>query len=192
MHGEIFRGGGDDPSNEFVIGSGPGAMMCRYFTGRRHLAAEDQLTLEWAGTYRHYHAAMMRTITIGTPSARRRELWRIAQDALLACEAALKPGKPFGDVFAAHAATLDGAGFARYRLNACGYSLGTTYAPNWMDWPMLYKNNPVPAEPGMVFFMHMVIFDDDHGIATTLGRTSLVTATGAEVLSKAAIDLVAK
>ena len=40
--------------------------------------------------------------------------------------------------------------------------------------------------------VNMVIFDDDHGIATTLGRTSLVTATGAEVLSKASIDLVVK
>ena len=60
MHGEIFRGGGDDPGNEFIIGSGPGALMCRYYTGRRNLDASDQLTLEWAGTYRHYHAALMR------------------------------------------------------------------------------------------------------------------------------------
>src|SRR5919198_3556909 len=37
MHAEIFKRGGDDPGNEFIIGSGPGALMCRYFTGRRHL-----------------------------------------------------------------------------------------------------------------------------------------------------------
>ncbi|MEM8627182.1 MAG: aminopeptidase P family N-terminal domain-containing protein, partial [Pseudomonadota bacterium] len=35
MHAVIMRGGGDDPANEFIIGSGPGALMCRYFTGRR-------------------------------------------------------------------------------------------------------------------------------------------------------------
>ncbi|MFP3468221.1 M24 family metallopeptidase, partial [Leifsonia sp. SIMBA_070] len=29
MHGAIFAGGGDDPSNEFVIGSGQGALLCR-------------------------------------------------------------------------------------------------------------------------------------------------------------------
>ena len=37
MHGAIFRGGGDDPGNEFIIGSGTGklsgAMLCRYFSG---------------------------------------------------------------------------------------------------------------------------------------------------------------
>lgn len=192
MQSEILRAGGDDPANEFVIGSGPGALMCRYFSGRRHLDAQDQLTLEWAGAWRHYHAAMMRTVRIGKPPERQRTLWKAAEDALAACEDALRPGRPVGDVFAAHARALDNAGFAKYRLNACGYSLGTTFAPNWMDWPMLYRNNPVVAEPGMVFFMHMVIFDDDTGLAATLGRTSLVTAAGSEVLSKANTELVVK
>jgi Xaa-Pro dipeptidase len=192
MHGEIFRGGGDDPGNEFIIGSGPGAMMCRYFTGRRTLAAADQLTLEFAGTYRHYHSCLMRTLVVGTPPARQIALHAAAQDALLACEAALRPGRPISEVFDAHARVLDDAGLSRYRLNACGYSLGTTYAPNWMDWPMLYAGNPVIAEPGMVFFIHMIIFDDDDGLAMTLGRTSLVTEQGADVLSKAPLDLVVK
>ena len=190
MHGAIFAGGGDDPGNEFIIGSGPGAMMCRYFTGRRTLDSQDQLTLEFAGTYRHYHACLMRTIAIGSAPPRQRELHKAASDALLACEAALKPGKTVGDVFDAHAAMLDKAGLSRFRLNACGYSLGTTFAPNWMDWPMIYKANPVVLAPGMVFFLHMIIFDDDSGLAMTLGRTSLVTASGADVLSKAGLDLV--
>jgi Xaa-Pro dipeptidase len=190
MHAAIFSGGGDDPGNEFIIGSGPGAMMCRYFTGRRTLERQDQLTLEFAGTYRHYHSALMRTIAVGTAPPRQRELHKAAEDALLACEAALKPERTVGDVFEAHAATLDKAGLSRFRLNACGYSLGTTFAPNWMDWPMIYQANPVVLKPGMVFFLHMIIFDDDSGLAMTLGRTSLVTAKGADVLSKAGLELV--
>lgn len=192
MHGAIYRGGGDDPANEFIIGSGPGAMMCRYFSGRRQLGAKDQLTLEFAGAYRHYHACLMRTIVIGDPTRRQHELFDAARDALLACEAALKPGNTAGDVFQAHADTLDRAGLSQYRLNACGYSLGTTFAPNWMDKPMLYAGNPVKLAPGQVFFLHMILFDDDSGHAMTLGRTSLVTATGHEVLSKAPLELVVR
>jgi Xaa-Pro dipeptidase len=190
MHAAVFRGGGDDPANEFIIGSGPGAMMCRYFTGRRKLDPQDQLTLEFAGTYRHYHAALMRTFAIGAAPPRQRDLYTAATDALLACEAALRPGNTVGDVFEAHAHTLDAAGLRDYRLNACGYALGTTFAPNWMDWPMIYAGNPVVLEPGMVFFLHMIIFDDDTGLAATNGRTSLVTAEGAEPLSTASLDFV--
>ncbi|MGI9423705.1 MAG: M24 family metallopeptidase [Hyphomicrobiaceae bacterium] len=192
MHSAIFRGGGDDPANEFIIGSGPGALMCRYYSGRRRLDQQDQLTLEFAGAYRHYHSALMRTMAIGQAPQRQNDLYAAATDALLACEDRLRPGCTVGEVFQAHADTLDAAGLQQYRLNACGYSLGTTYAPCWMDWPMIFADNPVVLQPGMVFFLHMIIFDDDAGLAATNGRTSLVTSNGAEPLSAAGLDLVVK
>lgn len=192
MHGAIFRGGGDDPANEFIIGSGPGALMCRYFTGRRKLEAEDNLTLEFAGTYRHYHSCLFRTIRVGTPPQRQRDLYAASRDALAACEDALRPGRTVGDVFEAHARTLDKAGLKAHRLNACGYSLGTTYAPNWMDWPMIYAGNPVVLAPGMVFFLHMIIFDSDAGLPACVGRTSVLTEAGSEPLSRASLALTVK
>src|SRR5262249_14832168 len=74
MQGAVFRGGGDDPANEFIIGSGKDALLCRYYSGRRHLAPDDQLTLEFAGVYRHYHSCLMRTIGIGKVDPRMREM----------------------------------------------------------------------------------------------------------------------
>ena len=70
---------------------------------------------------------------------------------LAACQAALVPGRIVGDVFAAYADTLTRRGITGF-ANACGYCLGTTFSPNWMDWPMFYRDNPVVVEPGMVFF----------------------------------------
>ncbi|HET6224223.1 MAG TPA: Xaa-Pro peptidase family protein, partial [Dongiaceae bacterium] len=192
MQGAIIRGGGDDSANEFIIGSGRDALLCRYFTGRRNLDKQDQLTLEFAGVYRHYHSALMRTICIGEPPKRQREMHKVAVDALEACKAALKPGRPIGEVFDAHARVLDAAGYQQHRMNATGYSLGTTYAPNWMDWPMFYHGNPEPAAPGMVFFIHIIIADSEHGLAMTNGQTVLVTERGAEVLSQRPTDLVVK
>jgi Xaa-Pro dipeptidase len=188
MHSAVFRGGGDSPANEYVIGSGPDALLCRYKSGRRNLDATDQLTLEFAGVYRHYHSCLMRTLSIGRVDPRLAEMHKAAVEALQASETALKPGHSFGDVFDAHARTLDALGHRAHRLNACGYSLGTTFAPNWMDWPMLYHGNPVPIAPGMVIFLHMILFDAEHGLAMTLGRTSEVTSAGAHVLSRASLD----
>jgi Xaa-Pro dipeptidase len=190
MQGAVFRGGGDYPGNEFIIGSGRGALLCRYFAGRRHLDPQDQLTLEWAGTYLHYHAAMMRTLVMGQAPARQREMHAIAVEALLAVEAALVPGRPVGEAFDAHARVLDDAGYGAHRLNACGYSQGTTFSPNWMDWPMLYRGNLVEAKPGMVFFCHMIIFDSERGLAMSMGRTSLIGDKGAEPLSRSPTALV--
>nr|WP_298681976.1 Xaa-Pro peptidase family protein [uncultured Dongia sp.] len=192
MQSIIIRNDGDDPANEFIIGSGPEALLCRYHSGRRVLDKDDQLTLEFAGVFRHYHSALMRTIPVGKVPPRQIEMHKVAVDALEASKAALKPGRPVGEAFDAHARVLDAAGYQAYRMNATGYSLGTTYAPNWMDWPMLYHGNPVLAAPNQVFFIHLIIFDSERGLAMTSGQTVVVTETGCRVLSKRSTDLVTR
>lgn len=190
MQSVIIRNGGDDSANEFIIGSGPDALLCRYKTGRRKLDAQDQLTLEFAGVYRHYHAALMRTIPVGDPPLRQIEMHKVAVEALEACKGALKPGRPIGEVFDAHAKVLDAAGYREHRMNATGYSLGATFAPNWMDWPMFYHGNSELAAPGQVFFIHLIIFDSEAGLAMTSGQTVLVNEHGCEALSKRSLELV--
>ncbi len=192
MQGAIFRGGGDYPANEFIIGSGSNALLCRYFSGRRHLEAQDQLTLEFAGVYRHYHAALMRTIPIGRATPYQLELHQICLEAMVACMATLKPGCPIGQVFDAYARVCDAAGKKEHRLNATGYSLGSTFSPNWMDWPMFYHNNPIIAAPNMIFFLHMVLMDSNAKQAMCFGHTVVVTDTGCESLSDISLDLVVK
>jgi Xaa-Pro dipeptidase len=86
----------------------------------------------------------------------------------------------------------DAHGYGPHRLNACGYSLGTTFAPNWMDWPMFHRGNPVPAEPGMVFFLHMILLDSSSETAMCPGQTVIVGDQGNEVLSTMPLDLVVR
>ena len=189
QHAAIFRAGGDYPGNEFIIGSGRDALLCRYKSGRRVLDARDQITLEFAGAFRHYHAAIMRTVVIGDPRPAHLAYHRAAREALLACEAEFRPGRTAGDVFTAHARVLDRHGLNRHRLNACGYSLGAKFTPSWMDWPMFYEANPWVIEPGMVLFAHMILMDSETETAFCLGRTSIVTEGGAEPVNLPDLDL---
>ncbi|MBO6519471.1 MAG: aminopeptidase P family protein [Rhodospirillales bacterium] len=192
MQGAVFKGGGDYPGNPFIIGSAEDALLCRTKSGRRTLDTNDQLNLEWAGTYLHYHAAMFRTMVFGDMPDRQKQMYDVAYEALMAVEDALRPGNIVGDAFQAYADVIDRAGMKEHRLNACGYSLGTTFQPNWMDWPMLYADNPVEIEPGMVYFCHMIIFDSDAQLAMCLGETVLTTSGAAERLSRSPLDLIHK
>jgi len=189
MQSAVIRGDGDDPANEFVIGSGPDALLCRYKSGRRTLSDPDQLTLEFAGVFRHYHVCHMRTFTIGKGDARMVELNKIAIEALLKAESALRPGRPLSEVFDAYLDVMERNGQGGNRLNACGYSLGATFAPNWMDWPMIYRGNALEVQPGMIFFIPVVFMDEKQGLAITLGRTSEVTDRDAVPLSRKDLDL---
>jgi len=190
MQRVVLENGGDYPANEYIIGSGPNALLCRYQAEKRNLSNTDQLSLEWAGTFKHYHSAMFRTIPIGKADPKHIKMHEACVEALNNCAKILISGKTAGDVFDIHAKTFDDLGYNKARMNACGYSLGSTFSPNWMDWPMLYTGNPYVIQPGNVFFMHMILMDSDNELAMNLGETYLVTENGNERLGKQKLDLV--
>ena len=92
----------------------------------------------------------MRTVAIGTGNPTQQRMFEVTREALTAMTEAAKPDRPLGEIDDAHRRVYDEAGYGDLRMAACGYSLGATYRPSWMDVPpMLYSGNPMPAQPGM-------------------------------------------
>ena len=57
---------------------------------------------------------------------------------------------------------------------------------------MFYHGNPVEAEPGMVYFLHMILMDSDADLAMSLGETVFVTDGAPERLSRLPLELVTR
>jgi Xaa-Pro dipeptidase len=189
MQGAVFEGGGGYAGNEFILGSGDTALLCRSHAGRRRLDAQDQLTIEWSGTAARYHAAMMQTLVIGTPHAAQQAMHAAAREALEACEDAIRPGHAMAEVYDAHARVFDAHGLQHARLKACGYGMGAVFPPIWVDFPMFYEANPLIMQEDEVYFLHMILMDADTGLAMCLGHSVRVTGSGVERLSRHAPDL---
>ncbi|MEM8687308.1 MAG: Xaa-Pro peptidase family protein [Pseudomonadota bacterium] len=189
MH-TIMAGGGDPSASRWPMGAGEEAMMVRYHTGKETVASHDQVQHEFAAAYRHYHACAMSVVVTGKPSAEQRAMFTAAHDALNACKEVLRAGNTVGELFEAHRSTLEAAGLGHAALNACGYTLGISYPPTWMDWPMIWADHPDVLEPGMVFFLHMILLDDRTGLTMSLGDTSIVTDGACEPVTHAPEELV--
>ncbi|CAI7676049.1 unnamed protein product [Penicillium pancosmium] len=179
--GTVYEGGGDDPANENILVSGNKAVLTRYSTGKDRI--DRQLTLEHAASYKHYHACLMRTIPIGGITNLAREMHKVNILQMEACLEALKPGRQIGDVFEAYARVADENGFRDQRFNSCGYSLGATFSPTWMDFPMFVRGQDVIAKPGMVFFIHIILMDKATDTASSIGQTVEVTESGRQTLA---------
>jgi Xaa-Pro dipeptidase len=188
MEGVVLRNDGDPPANENVIGSGRRSFMGRYISGRSRLQPNDSLLVEFAGVYRHYHAALMRVMRVGEPIPLQIDLHNIGVDALRAAQAACRVGRPIGDLYRAFAAAVAKSGYKfsndRGLSYSMGYSLGATFAPNWMDYPLIYGDNTALVEANMVFFMHIGLRDDARGFAVAPGETIVVRENGVERLSR--------
>jgi Xaa-Pro dipeptidase len=180
--GTVYEGGGDDPANENILVSGNKAVLTRYSTGKNKI--ERQVTLEHAAVYKHYHACLMRTIPIGGITELARRMHEVNVLQMKACMEALTPGHEIGDVFEAYARVADENGFRDQRFNSCGYSLGATFAPTWMDFPMFVRGQNIVAKAGMVFFIHIILMDKATDTASSIGQTVEVTQDGCISLSK--------
>lgn len=180
--GTVYEGGGDDPANENILVSGNKAVLTRYSTGKDKI--DRQLTLEHAAAYKHYHACLMRTIPIGGITKLARRMHEINVLQMEAAMGALKPGHPMGDVFDAYARVADENGFREQRFTSCGYSLGATFSPTWMDFPMFVQGQSVIVKPGMIFFIHIILMDKATDTASSIGQTVEVTENGCVSLSK--------
>lgn len=186
----ILAADGDLSASRWPMGAGREALLVRYHTGQGTVGRHDQVTFEFAAAYRHYHAALMHVVLTGKVDRRHRAMFQACREALEACQAVLRPGRMVGQVFDAHARTLTRAGYRGRFLNACGYTLGATYPPTWMDEPMVYAGHPQVLAPGMVFFLHMILLDSRTGLTMSLGETALVTRRGCEPVTHAPRELV--
>lgn len=190
MQGAVFEAGGDYAANEFIIGSGSDALLCRYKSGRRNLSEQDQLSLEWSGAVAHYHAPMMRTIVLGQPSQRHKELYEAASEGLQAVSEILKAGTSFGEVFDLYTKLIEERGLTRYRLNTNGYAIGARFSPSWMENEMFYSGNSLLLESNMTVFLHAMLMDAENDTAMLLGQSFLITENSPEQLSKSPLELI--
>ncbi|MGU3575828.1 M24 family metallopeptidase [Brucellaceae bacterium C25G] len=183
---------GDFPANDYIIGSGQDALLCRYKAGRRKLTKNDQLSLQWSGVYRHYHAPMIRTVLTGKASKRHLELYEAASEALSAFEKALNPISSFGDVFDVYSKVMEKHDLTRHRMNVCGYSVGARFAPTWMEPQMFHAGNPERIQPDMTLCASIIIMDSDTETAMSLGQTYLTTHADALSLTRHSTELIVK
>ncbi len=171
----IMAGDGDPTASRWPMGAGENALMVRYHTGKETVGPQDQVQHEFAAAYRHYHTAAMSVALTGTPDPRHQAMFAACQGALARCRETLRPGRTVGELYEAHVEGLTEGGYGHAALKACGYTMGISYPPTWMDWPMIYRGNPQVIEAGMVFFMHMILLDDTSGLTMSLGETAIVT-----------------
>src|SRR5215475_10419981 len=75
LHG-IVAGDGDPSASRWPMGSGTEALLVRYHTGHGKVRARDQVTFEFAASYRHYHAALMNVVLTGRVDRRHEAMYK--------------------------------------------------------------------------------------------------------------------
>ncbi len=184
FYDSLFRMGADLPAHIPPLGSGKSALNLRYTSKRKHVLNNDQVTLELGVAYRHYHAASMCVVLTGPDiSERHLKMHETSVIALDAVQAILRPGTTVGEIYDSYRRSLENNGEKDAVLTVCGYTMGATCPPTWMEQPLIFEGNPLVLEENMSFFTHMILNDRKSGRSMAIAEQAIITSDTPEIIT---------
>jgi Xaa-Pro dipeptidase len=132
-----------------------------------------------------YHSDVGRTYAL-EPTAEQEAVYEALRDALAAVVAALGPGVPMRDVWAAGTERMRAAGFASYSRGHLGHSVGLAH--NYEEPPFLAADEARPLAPGMVVSVELPYYLLGVG-SFQMERMVHIGASGAELLDRLPFEL---
>jgi ectoine hydrolase len=172
---------GDYPSLVPLIGAGDEAAACHMTWDDQPLAPEDGMCLELAGVHNRYHCPCSRTLFLGTPTKKYRDIQKVINECTQNALELFKPGVSCGEIAENFAATLKRHGYEKN--NRVGYPIGLSYPPDWGERTMSLRDSDTTVlEENMAFHFMPAIWFDDWGFEMT--ESVRVTNNGGECLSQ--------
>jgi ectoine hydrolase len=173
--------GGDYPSMVPFVPTGDESAVPHFTWDNKKFGKDAGTFFEIEGAYRRYHCPTARTYYLGKPPRELVEAEKLTLEGIQAGLEMAKPGNRCEDIANAFLTVLHKGGIEK--TSRCGYSIGTTYPPDWGEHTMsLRPGDKNVLKPGMTFHFIPALWMKTWGIEIT--ESLHITETGVETLSK--------
>ncbi|MGH9244408.1 MAG: M24 family metallopeptidase [Acidimicrobiales bacterium] len=182
---EMRRLGGEGPSFETIVGSGPNGAKPHATAGPRRIDEGDLVVLDFGSIVDGYHSDMTRTFMVGEPSATQQRMMEVVAEAQAAGVAAVRDGAGCVEVDAAGRDIIDAAGWAEEFLHSTGHGVGLYIHED----PRISYSADADATlaAGYVVTIEPGVYLPEHG-GVRIEDTVVVTSHGCRVLTNAPKD----
>ncbi len=174
MHEE----GADGPAFEPIVASGPNAALPHAVPTDRVIKSGEPVLFDIGAMKDMYCSDMSRTVVLGEPSERFKELYSLVRTAQLEAIRGVRPGMPTNEVDGLARGLIERSGYGDYFLHSLGHGVGLATH----EAPSLRRLNPVELQEGMVITVEPGIYLSEWG-GIRLEEMVLVRSDGAEVLN---------
>jgi Xaa-Pro aminopeptidase len=133
---------------------------------RRPIREGDVVLMDGGCSVDGYKSDISRTVVVGTPTARQREIWNLVKRGQAAAFAAAKLGAACEDVDAAPRKVYAEFGFGPdYKLPGLPHRTGHGVGMDGHEWTNLVRGNTTPLAPGMCFSNEpMIVVPGEFGV----------------------------
>ena len=181
--------GGDYPAIMPLIPSGADTNAPHTTWKDVHFRPDTLTIMEIAGAYKRYHAPIARTVYLGQPPQKMRDVAKIVVEGVDAALDAARPGNTCEQVEAAWQRSINRHGFGKE--SRVGYPIGLSYPPDWGERTMsLRPGDTTELRENMTFHLMPGIWQDDWGVA--ISEPFRVTPAGGERFADVPRELIVK
>ena len=172
---DLLRRFGHEHVDFTVVGFGPNGANPHHEAGKRVIVEGDLVVLDFGGLRYGYGSDTTRTVSVGEPSDRQREVHEVVRVAQQTSVDAVRPGVACQDVDRAARAVIEDAGYGPQFLHRTGHGIGvTTHEP-----PYMVEGETQPLVPGMCFSVEPGVYlAGDFGVRIEDIVPSATTAPG--------------
>lgn len=172
--------GAEGVAFELIVASGPNGALPHARPSDRVIQAGEPIVIDMGCRVDGYNSDLTRTIVLGEPGEKFREVYAIVLQAQLAAEAALRAGPKGKEIDAVARQIIVDAGYGEYFGHGLGHGVGLAVH----EEPGLGKLGEKPLQPNMVCTIEPGIYlPGEFGVR--IEDMAVVTADGCRVLTKA-------
>lgn len=169
---------------DIIVASGPRGALPHGRASEKLIQAGELVTLDFGAQFQGYNSDITRTVAVGEPSAKMKEIYDIVLKAQIAGVDALRPGITGKEADAVTRDIITAAGYG----DAYGHSAGHGLGMDVHELPNLSTVSPFVLEPGMLVTMEPGIYMSGLG-GVRIEDDVLITEEGHEVLTQSTKEL---
>ena len=167
---------------EPIVAGGPHAARPHHPATERSLREGEPIVIDMGVASNGYRGDLTRTVCLGEPTDRLRDVYNVVYRAQLAAIAVIGPGVPVKQVDQAARDAIGAAGYGDYVLHSVGHGLGLRVH----EAPSVSSASDAVLEPGHVVTVEPGVYIPDWG-GVRIEDVCVVTESGHRNLTTAAI-----
>jgi Xaa-Pro aminopeptidase len=181
----LRREGASAASFEYIVASGFRGALPHGVASEKKIKNGELLTMDFGAKYQGYCSDLTRTVSIGKPTLKQKEVYNLVLEAQLAALEAIKPGLKGKEIDRVARDIISKAGYGEYFGHGLGHSVGLEIHES----PFLNTREEKVLEPGMIVTVEPGIYIPGWG-GVRIEDMVLVTNSGAEVLTQASKEFI--
>lgn len=184
LQGAMIVRGAEGPSFPIIVAAGEHAARPHHEPGERTIRRGEPIVIDMGARYESYCADLTRTVWVGEPDGRLREVYAVVEGAVEAVLERLNPGSVGSDLDSAARGHIEAHGHGEAFVHGLGHGVGLRVH----EGPSASKTSKDELRAGHTLTIEPGVYYPEWG-GVRIEDVVLVTEDGFEVLTSAATKL---